>query len=235
MSSAIIAPRLPVRSHHRFGLLAAAAIAVVTTTSEAGIMDLAVWTFESAAASIAGPHYAEGGVYAGQAQLFAQHQDPAVNYTTPLGNGSQKSLAANRWRAGDFVQFSASTLGFESVELSWDWTRSATAAESFAVQYSTDGVQFSTFVNEMFITPITWSATTYNPDSTVGPILLPGDAANQSEVHFRLMALSDSAGVSGTVRFDNIRISAMTIPAPGAALLLAGAGLPGRRRRRTQA
>lgn len=240
MPSAITAPRLPVRSHHRLGygfglglgLAVAAATALTSAPVAAGPIDLAVWTFENSAPASAGPHGADDGLYAEFAMLTAQHADPSVNYTSPLGNGSPRSFAANRWRAGDFVSFSAPTTGFESIELSWDWTRSGTASESFALQWSTDGVQFSTLVSELLITPVTWSSSTYNPASTVGPIALPGAAADQAMVHFRLMALIDAAGVTGTVRFDNVRIAGMTIPGPGAALLLGGALVPGKRRRR---
>jgi len=231
MSSAITAPTLPVRSYHRFGLSALAAIAVCAGPAAAGPVNLALWTFETAPSNFSGPHTADEGVFADQSVLFADQQDPAANYTNPLGNGSSTSFTSNRWRAGDFIQFTTSTIGFTDIELSWDWTRSGTGAESFALQWSTNGVQFSTLMNELFITPITWSSNTFNPASRVGPLTLPAGAADQNEVHVRLMAIADAPGVTGTVRFDNIQMSGMSLPAPGAALLLGGAAIPGRRRR----
>src|SRR5688500_889060 len=59
------------------------------------------------------------------------HSGSGTDWTTPVGNGSANSFSANVWMAGDYFQFTGSTLGFEDVALSWDQTRSATGAGVF--------------------------------------------------------------------------------------------------------
>ena len=81
-----------------------------------------------------------------------------------VGNGSGKSFSSNNWAVDDYYQFSTSTLGYTSISVSWDQTRSSTGPSQFKIAYSTDGTTFTDFGTHYSITTIylEWW-THYNP------------------------------------------------------------------------
>ncbi|MBX3375268.1 MAG: hypothetical protein KF817_15680 [Phycisphaeraceae bacterium] len=221
------------------GLLAVAAAGVMmglaaATPAAAGPVALATWSFEMSVPAHAGPHEADEGFYAGSSLLTMWSADAAAVYTNPTGNGSAESFAKNRWSAGDFVQFSVPTSGFSGLSVSFDQTRTSTAPASFALQWSVDGSTFTDLLASYTVDVVGWSASTRNAQSVFGPTAVPSLADDRPLVHFRLVALEDATGATGLVRFDNITVTANTVPAPGALALLLGSmmvtGAPRRRR-----
>ena len=56
-------------------------------------------------------------------------------------------MSANHWAVGDYFQFSLSTIGFNSLTVSFDATGSNTGPRDFILQYRTTGVTFTDFAN----------------------------------------------------------------------------------------
>jgi hypothetical protein len=219
-------------------IVGAAAIGIAGGGAAAlGQTTLAEWTFETSIPATAGPHAAEGGVFAGASFASGVHTDPGTVYSNPAGNGSPESFSSNFWAIGDYYQFSTSTLGYESITFSFDQTRSSTGPGTFDLLWSTDGVTFGTLLDDYTVLnnaapPGAWNATTRFLEYGFGPLALPGGAANQAAVVFRLVNTVTPGGTAGTNRVDNIVVSGTLIPTPGAAALLAVAGLIAVRRRR---
>ncbi len=205
-----------------------------------GQTTLAEWTFETSIPATAGPHAAEGGVFAPTSAALGFHADPLAVYSNPAGNGSAESFSSNFWAIGDYYQFSTSTLGYESIAFAFDQTRSSTGPGTFDLLWSTDGVTFSTLLDDYTVLnnaappggPGAWNATTRFPEYGFGPLALPAGAANQASIVFRLVNQVTPGGTAGTNRVDNIVVSGTLIPTPGAAALLAVAGFIAMRRRR---
>lgn len=190
---------------------------------------LAEWTFETSVPEGPGPHAAEGGIFGGQATGF--HASTSAVYSNPVGNGSLESFSSNFWAIGDYYQFTTSTLGYESITVQWDQTRSSTGPAEFVLQWSSDGVNFSNFL-DYTVAFINWSSGAYNPDSTFGEILLPTGAADLATLYIRMTATALPGADTGTNRIDNVIVGGTLVPAPGAIALLGFAGLIARRRRR---
>ena len=206
------------------------ALAMTITAATTASVQLAEWTFESSVPTTAGPHAAEGGLFAGSSFATGSHASQAVVYSNPVGNGSFESFSSNNWGVGDFYQFQTSTAGYESISFQWDQTRSGTGPANFEVQWSIDGMNFMTLMNYE-VTQVSWSSGSYNPASTFGAILLPTDADDESNIYVRLVNLSE-VGTGGTNRVDNIIFTGRLVPGPGALALLGLCGLVAGRRRR---
>lgn len=187
---------------------------------------LANWTFESSVPATAGPHAAEVG--AGLALGF--HASSSAVYSNPAGNGSAESFSSNFWSAGDYYEFQVDTTGFESITFGWDQNSSSTGPDSFALQYSTDGVNFTT-VLDYAPTKISWSSVTYNAASTFGPVALPAAADDQATLYVRLTSNVTPANTGGTNRVDNVIVEGVVIPEPASIGLLIAGGLALIRRR----
>lgn len=209
-------------------LLAACAALCVSSAVRADV--LAHWTFEVTVPTTAGPHAAEAGDVGGQATGF--HTSTATVYSNPVGNGSLESFSSNNWSTGDYYQFQTSTLGYHSIAVQWDQTRSSTGPGTFDLQWSDDGVNFLTLLDDYNIDAISWSSLTYNPLSTYGPIELPAAANNKANVYIRMTSQVTSAS-AGTNRIDDVIITGV-IPEPTSLALLALGGVLLRRRRESR-
>jgi hypothetical protein len=182
---------------------------------------IAEWTFETSVPTTAGPHVAEGGAQAGAAAATGFHTDAGVAYSNPAGNGSNESFSSNFWNnVGDYYQFQFSLIGYQNATFQWDQTRSSTGPADFALQWSTDGINFTTISNYM-VPQINWSSTTFNPLSRFGPQALPINVDNQMNVFIRLRLNTAVASTAGTNRVDNIIVEARLIPEPTSAGLVA--------------
>lgn len=170
--------------------------------------------------------------------LSGLHAQAAAAWTTPAGNGSSYSLSSDKWSQGDYYQIAFSTVGYESIAVEWDQTRSGTGPSEFRVDFSVDGGNsFTTALSYSVIQAgallsgtNAWSASGARQTqfTLATPSLLN---ASNSSVILRFIATGLNLG-AGTNRIDNISVTGNAIvPAPGAAALLGLAGLAARRRR----
>ncbi len=162
---------------------------------------IALWTFEASVPSTAGPHDAERGVYGGEALGF--HASKATVWSNPVGNGSQESFSSNNWSAGDWYQFTTSTIDFQTIEFGWSQTRSGTGPADFIVEWSADGVDFETIFSYT-VAALSWSGTTPNPDTVYGPVTRPAAADDLAQVWVRLTATAPGSAGGGTNRIDDV-------------------------------
>lgn len=182
-----------------------------------------------------GAGVADQGANIAGSQLISVHALAAATYTSPAGNGSQHSFSSNNWSIGDYYQISFSAEGFTGLNLSWDQARSSTGPAAFKVMMSVNGGAFTELLTYSVLqsggggSPGTWSSTTYNPIYTNTISSLAGtDGAASVVIRFE----STVAGAaSGSNRIDNILVNGSVIPSPGAAALVALAGVAARRRR----
>lgn len=199
-----------------------AALGVAVTTAGTFTIQaatLAEWTFESPLPADAPnvsvyPNNVGPSTGAGNAGGF--HASAATDWTTPAGNGSTDSFSSNEWAIGDYYQFQLSTVGFDTIQVSWDQTRSGTGPGTFDLAYSVDGTNFSIFADNYVVNAVTWSSGTAVTGSSFA-FDLSGIAAinNQSTLLFRLVADAAPSAAGGTSRVDNFKIIG-SVPVPPA-------------------
>ncbi|HYE03740.1 MAG TPA: hypothetical protein VD963_10970 [Phycisphaerales bacterium] len=218
-----------------------AMVLVLAGTAAARADTLAQWTFEvsgpaltlnDSAVSPQAP--AEGGVFAAGSIASGVHASALTDWSSPAGNGSPESFSSNEWAPGDYYQFQTSSLGYENLVLAWNQNRSGTGPATFDLQYSIDGTNFITVLDDYTVAQVTWSSTTFNPASALGPVALPAGASDAQVLYLRLVNQVAPGGAAGTNRIDNIVLEGTLVPAPGAGALLLAGGLAGLRRRRTR-
>lgn len=208
--------------------------ALITSSALAQRIELVGWTFETSLPTTAGPHLAEIGI--GIASGF--HASGATTYSNPVGNGSGESFSSNNWSIGDYYQVEFSSAGYQSLQISFDQTRSSTGPETFQFSYSLDGSNF-TLLGEAYVVPvISWAFAA--PDATLESsfsfdLISATVLNNQESVSIRLTASSSPSSTGGTNRIDNFFVTAAAIPEPShyAALFAGVAGLGVMLRRRT--
>lgn len=180
------------------------------------IGQLARWTFEVSIPTTAGPHLPEFGT--GQAIGF---HTGTTTYSNPAGNGSPESFSSTNWTVGDYYEFQTTTISASNIILSFDQISSGTGPRDFVVQYSTDGVNFTTFagaggaytVLENAV-PNLWTSSASNAASHYVVNLSSVIAINnQTTVYFRLTNTSTIAAngttvaTGGTNRVDNFIVN----------------------------
>jgi hypothetical protein len=145
-----------------------------------------------------------------------------------VGNGSAHSFSSNNWQVGDSYQFTVATTGYQNINVSWDQRSNIQGPGYFDFRYSTDGTNFTTFTSYIS-QPYTWSATTYNSQSTYNVDLSTIGALNNAPfIYFQLVdtSLGATGGgqvlPSGTTSIDNFTISGASLtsaPEPSSILL----------------
>lgn len=211
-------------------LFAGAAAALLSAHSVSAQTTLAKWTFDNLTLSTANTNNPPNGwctnisadIGSGTASGF-HSRAAAVAYSTPSGNGSAKSLSSNNWTnsPSDFYQFAVSTIGYGSIAVSFDQVGSGTGPGNFNLQYSTDGVNFTTITNYTLASTITsWSSGTPNPGSTFSFDLSSMTGLNNvTLLYFRIADASTASvsggtvGTTGTGRIDNFAVLG-SIPGP---------------------
>jgi hypothetical protein len=207
------------------------AVALTASVSSAAV--LAEWTFEVSIPTTAGPHVAEGGVFAASSNA-SSNTGGAV--TSPAGFGSSRAFSINGWNPTEYFEFSTSTSGYQSIAFSLAHTGSNTGPRDFAVQYSTDGVVFNSF-GSYAVTNDGWNTTATPAASLKGAFTAPAAVDNLALVYFRLAMVGTTSvnggafASTGTSRIDNVVVRGVVIPEPATLGLLAGAGILALRRR----
>lgn len=229
-------------------LAAAVAAGIVASLANAGIAEtITQWNFNgpSAAEATLNPNIGFGAasLVGGTTASFASgaasggSSDPAggapPNYAWNVTTFAAQGLENNQRG----VQFNVSTVGFESIVVSWDQRHSNTSSAFVLFQYSLDGVNF--IDGDVF--QATAGDTWFN-NRSVDLSSIAG-ASNNANFAFRIVATFGPAGgyvasnptsnygTGGTWRFDMVTVAGV-IPAPGAIALFGLAGLAGVRRRR---
>lgn len=177
---------------------------------------------------LGGPAYPQGtptfGLLAGNtaAILSGFHASGSTSWTSPAGNGSTYAFSSNFWSINDYYQIVLPTIGYTSIQVAWDQTRSSSGPASFSLRTSSDGSSF-TEVTPYTVGTNTWSTSTYNPLSS-STVSLSANADNQSSLWIRFQATSGPTSTNGTNRIDNIRVTGVPEPA---SLVLGGLGIAG--------
>jgi len=221
-------------------LISVVAFAAIAATANAGsAVDLALWTFETSVPTTAGPHVAESGLFAATSDALGFHAG-ATTYSNPAGNGSVESFSSTNWLVGDYYQFTTSTLGYQSIVLTFDQASSNTGPRDFVVQYSSDGINFTNGLQYQVLAnaspnPV-WSTGGGRLSEYTTTTSIPVDNAGQLVIRLTnnstVSANGGTVASGGTSRVDNVQISGVLIPTPGATGLLAVAGVVAARRRR---
>jgi len=141
------------------------------------------------------------------------------------GSLSGSSSANSADNNGEYVQFSVSTLGYNTIGIKWDGRGTGTGfgqtASPNKILVSTDGINFSQLAT------YTSTQTTFQTYSFAGT----GALDNQSTIYVRLQLFGATTG-TGNNRIDNFQISGVAVPTPGSLALLGLGGLVAGRRRR---
>jgi hypothetical protein len=210
---------------------AAVILAIVVTVaagavSRAQAQILAQWTFETSQplGGASGNWFTNIQAELGSGTASVFHDTQGFVAYSPTGNGSAHSLTTSNWSVGDFYQFSLSTSGYSHIGVSVDVTSGSTGPGRFVLEYSTDGVNFTSIGSTNTIlgsgNPIfsSWSSSSYNPSYTSTFDLSSVPALNNSPVVvFRLLDPSMVSANGGTVSggspefIDNFTVS---VPEP---------------------
>jgi hypothetical protein len=212
-------------------LASGALLAAFAFVAPSHAQTIAQWTFETSVPATAGPFSPE----VGSGSATGSHAG-AATFSSPAGNGSSHSFSANTWATGDYYQFQVSTVGFSNIGISYDQTSSNTGPKFWDLQYSTDGVSFTTFVSQYTVLANaapnnTWSAGTPHPEFGFSDDLSSVAALNNAaNVYFRITEDSGTTSANGgtlapagTDRVDNFTV--YVAPEPQSLFVLGGFGI----------
>ena len=201
-------------------LFALMALPLVGGQAKAAV--LASWDFEDLSSSLnqTGTNFGPLASTTGTGKLFAQHASASTDFTSPVGNGSPRSLNSNNWAIGDYYEFYTDSKGFKDLKLSWSQTSSNAGPGDFGVVYSTDGSNFTPF-SSYNVAPNTWNSSSESLASrNIVDLSSVLALNNKGLLSLRLVmngggrADGGTGGVltTGTSRIDNVRIEATPIP-----------------------
>ena len=211
------------------------AFAAVLTVQTLKADVIADWTFQTSASTNniistgKTPSATQSGISAdiGAGTASASHATAGTAWSIPSGNGSSNSWSANNWNQNDYYQFQVSTIGFDTITISYDQTGSATGPKTFALQYSIDGSSFTTFGSSYsLISTPAWNPNT--PSGSAGESFAFDLSSitvinGISAAYFRVIDLSPTTagainggnvGTAGTDRIDNFIVNGVLVPVP---------------------
>jgi hypothetical protein len=194
------------------GLLLWLALLAATARAQNTTQTLALWTFENNPVPVAVTSNAIGPIApeSGTGQLRGWHAATnTVWNSTVSGNGSLRALNANRWAIGDYFEVEVPVPGSGRLGIEWHHMKSSMGPQQFSLQYSTDGSTFLSATNYT-LPDVTWSTgeAQIKPESVFTHTFPDGHPANaQSNITFRLAALSAPGGATATSRIDNVKIT----------------------------
>ena len=188
------------------------------------------WTFENVAVGTgSGTDFSYGGADSGAlvagSAASGHHASASTAWTFPQGTGGAgRALSANNWAAGDYFQFSLSTVGFQNINVSFSQLGSSTGPANYQFSYSTDGTNFTNFGSQITLTSMSaFQTNSFNLSIVTG-------LNNAATIYFRIVDVSTVAigggtvGTTGTGRIDDFTVTATPIPEP-ATYMLFGMGL----------
>jgi hypothetical protein len=206
---------------------------ILYVVSQARADTIALWTFESpnvpptvTAASVTGLLPATG-----SGTASGVHASSASAFSSPVGNGSAHSFAADHWAVGDYWQFHVSTLGFKDIQLSLDQSATFNGPTNFDLEYSTDGTSFTSFLSHYTVfqnsTGIgggggVWNSTTAFPTYTRTVDLSSITALDDANDAFFRLRSNIGGQTTGSGRIDNFLVSAVPVPEPHRMIILEG-------------
>ena len=158
-------------------------------------------------------------------------------YATVFSSQGQ-SLSVGGFQSGEYYQLTLNAAGYRNIILnSFRSNGTGSAPLNWKISYSTTGVS-GTFTDA---SAYTLSTSTAAASTTIAGISLPSAADNHPSLVLRFVATSstrldgNAAAANGTVRLDNLSLSATAIPEPSTFAAILGAvvlsGLIIRRRR----
>ncbi|MCW1913055.1 hypothetical protein OJ996_05700 [Luteolibacter sp. GHJ8] len=225
-------------------LLPALAVLGSFLTSPVHAAVLAGWNFETnTPAGVAGSAGPIVGAEIGSGSLSGFHASGASVWETQVGNGSFNALGADMWTAGDYYQFSTSSVGYKDITVSFDQIGTGRSPRDWRFSVSLNGAEFFNFGSPYSIQQHApgnlWNPTTPRSSGISFDLSAIGALDNATTIYFRLTQVGTASvttgmevDASGFDRIDNVIISGIAVPESSAALLgaLGAAGLFRRRR-----
>jgi PEP-CTERM motif len=209
--------------------IAAAACALVAAFSSPAwaVNDTGwLWTFENATTNNTAQTTPPLGPFANEVGFGGSatglHASAATVWSTPVGNGSAKSLSSNNFTAGDYYEFTLTdTLTLNNLGIQFDQVSSTTGPRDWILQYSLNGTTFNDFASYAVgpnATPAWSSAGAVAPvgldtyDFNLTSVTGLNNSANP--ITFRMTVASpivaaqmgSTPAAAGTDRVDNVRI-----------------------------
>lgn len=206
---------------------------VIGLSLQAQAATIASWDFETSppADLLNSATYSGISSNAGAGMASGVHAGAGTDWSTPSGAASVNAFGVNTWAIGDYFQFQVATVGFSSLNLSWNQMGSNTGPKDFELAYSTDGTLFTSIYSYVQIND-GWNGAL---GATAGATFSYDFSAvtaldNAPTVYFRLVATSISPvdsgsafSLNGTSRVDNFVVSGVAaIPEPGTAVMWLG-------------
>ncbi len=227
----------------RANLVAALAAALLSPCTLAGTV-IVEWNFNQGSTdpSVGGGQLAQLGGISWTLVAGSPSNSGGLGTNQALNTAAYAAQGVGSGQSG--VLISASTAGFEQVTVSWEHRSSNTGSRFMQLEYSTDGIAFtSEGLAEKGLLEIangdTWTprafdlsgiaAVAHNPRFSlrITAVFAPGTMA------YVAARPGSTYSPSGTQRLDVIRISGVAVPSPGGAALMAfAATLSGSSRRR---
>lgn len=235
--------------------LSALLLASMALTASAD--DLTRWDFNGPTATTVpgGTSSPTPSVGSGSARVVGGVTAPSFNSASADGGSSDPATAPNDfgWQTSSYpaasaadesagVEFSVSTVGWEDIVISYDVRHSNTSSRYESVQYSIDGVTFTTYQYFTGAAGDTWfnhrevdlsgiAGVENNPNFKFR-IVAAFEATAQGSGAPNYVASATSYATTGTWRFDYVNVAATAVPETSSALLaLLGSTLALRRRR----
>jgi hypothetical protein len=190
-----------------FVMAAFALFAIVLVSGLGSAVTLAEWNFESSSL-VPSTDITSG---ASMSLSNSRVADFSIAGNAPSVG---KSMSSSTWNvAGEFIEVSISTLGYENLILSFDEEITGTGPTEFKIQYSSDGG--ITFTDLPGSTTSTTVAFDTNPMHTFD---LSAISAIENNAGTKLRILVPSSGIAsdpaGKLRIDNVLITGSAVPSP---------------------